>query len=127
MDHVPSVDEMRELVRPLGPLDRKVLGGLLAVWMTEPGRIKDREWTSQHFVQIATIAHGFEAADEAGETVQATPADIERIRSYAQQRMESVLRVGFALFVRVAVDLQQQQGGFTFENAQDCVRGYLEA
>ncbi|MCB9879998.1 MAG: hypothetical protein H6835_20595 [Planctomycetes bacterium] len=126
MDHLPTPDETRALVRPLDELDRKVLGGLVAVWMAEPGRIRDREWTSQQFVQIAIVAHGFDAADAAGAPVGATSEDVERIRSYAQQHMERVVRVGFALFVRVANDLQQRAGGFTYENAQQCLRGYLE-
>ena len=33
---------------------------------------------------------------------------------------------GFALFVRVAHDMQTREGGFSFENAQQCVRDYLE-
>lgn len=124
---MPSAGELRDLIAPLDDLDRKVLGGLVAVWMAEPGRIRDREWTAQHFVQIATIAHGFDAAAAAGEPVAATGEDVERIRIYAQQRMEQVVRIGFALFVRVAHDLRERPGGFTYENAQDCVRGHLEA
>lgn len=126
MDQVPTAEQVRELVQPLDELDRKVLGGLMAVWMAEPTRIRDREWTAQHFVQIATVAHGFEAADEAGEQVAATPEDVERIRQYARANLERLVRVGFSLFVRVAHDLQQRPDGFTFENAQQCLRGYLE-
>jgi hypothetical protein len=37
-----------------------------------------------------------------------------------------VLRVGLSLFVRVAHDMQEREGGFSYENAQECVRGYLE-
>lgn len=126
MDQVPSPDEMRARIAPLDDLDRKVLGGLVAVWMAEPGRIRDREWTAQHFVQIATIAHGFDAAAAAGEPAAATSDDVERVRRYAQQRMEQVVRTAFALFVRVAYDLRELPDGFTYANAQECMRRYLE-
>ena len=68
------------------------------------------------------VAHGFD-----GEDGPASTEDVERIRGYAQSRMESVLRVGFALFVRVAEDMQARDGGFTYEDAQERVRAYLEA
>ncbi|MCK5942747.1 MAG: hypothetical protein KAI24_12295 [Planctomycetes bacterium] len=121
MDQVPTPEQMHELVRPLDDLDRKVLGGLVALWMAEPDRIRDREWTAQQFVHVATVAHGFD-----GEAGPATTEDVERIRTYAQGHMEDVVRVGLSLFVRVAHDLQQREGGFSYENAKECVRGYLE-
>ncbi|MFK7739544.1 MAG: hypothetical protein AB8H80_04405 [Planctomycetota bacterium] len=126
MDQVPTEEEMRALIAPLDDLDRKVLGGVVAVWMAEPGRLRDREWTAQHFVQIATVAHGFEpAASEEGAGASATTEDVERIRGYAVERMEPILRIGFPLFVRVAQDMQQREGGFSFEDAQQQVAAYL--
>lgn len=112
---------MREMVAPLDDLDRKVLGGLVAIWMVQPDKIKDREWTAQHFLHVATVAHGFD--EDSG---PATDEDVERIRCYAAEHMEPVLRVGFALFVRVANDMQDLEGGFSYENAQESVRSYLE-
>lgn len=120
MNEVPTPEAMHEMVRPLSDLDRKVLGGLVALWMAQPDKIRDKEWTSEAFVHVATVAHGF------SEDGQATSEDVEVIRKFAEARMPDVLRVGFALFVRVANDLQQREGGFGFENAQECVRVYLE-
>lgn len=122
MNEVPTPDEVRDLVRPLDDLDRKVLGGLVALWMSDPSKIRDKEWTSECFVQVSTVAHGFDV-----NTGPATSDDVEVIRTYAQNRMDTVLRVGFALFVRVAHDMQEREAGFSFENAQECVRSYLEA
>jgi hypothetical protein len=121
MNQVPTPDEMHAMVQPLGELDRKVLGGLVALWMADPSKVKDREWTAHQFVRVATIAHGFEADDG-----PATSEHVEMIRAYANEHMEQVLRVGFALFVRIAHDLQEREGGFSYANAQECVRGYLE-
>jgi len=109
------------MLAPLDDLDRKVLGGLVALWMSEPSKIKDREWTAQHFVHVATVAHGFDSKDG-----PATSEHVEVIRSYAQASMDTVIRVGFALFVRVAQDMQAREGGFSYEHAQEAVRQYLE-
>ena len=121
MNQLPTSAEMHAMLAPTTDLDRKVLGGLVALWMVDPSKVKDREWTAEQFVHIAAVAHGFD-----GDDGPATNEHVEMIRSYAEGRMETVLRVGFALFVRVAHDLQQREGGFTYENAQECVRGYLE-
>ena len=122
MNQAPTPDELREKIAPLDDLDRKVLGGMVAVWMAEPAKIRDREWTAQQFVHVATVAHGFDA-----EQGPASSEDVERIRGYAQTRMDDVLLVGLALFVRVATDMQAREGGFNYEDAQECVRGYLAA
>jgi hypothetical protein len=121
MNQLPTKDEVHVMLRPLADLDRKVLGGLVALWMSEPSKVKDREWTAQHFVHVATVAHGFDSNDG-----PATSEHVEVIRSYAQASMDTVIRVGFALFVRVAQDMQEREGGFSYENAQECVREYLE-
>ena len=122
MKQAPTPEEVRAQIAPLDDLDRKVLGGMVAVWMAEPKRIRDQEWTAQQFVHVATVAHGFD-----GEDGPASSEDVERVRGYAQQRMDDVLRVGLGLFVRVATDMQARAGGFNFEDAQECVRGYLGA
>lgn len=122
MKQAPTPEEVRAQIAPLDDLDRKVLGGMVAVWMAEPKRIRDQEWTAQQFVHVATVAHGFD-----GEAGPASSEDVERVRGYAQQRMDDVLRVGLGLFVRVATDMQARAGGFNFEDAQECVRGYLGA
>jgi hypothetical protein len=121
MKQLPTPDEMHAMMRPLGDLDRKVLGGLVAVWMADPSKVKDREWTALQFVHIATVAHGFDQ-----EEGPATSEHVATIRDYAAGHMEQVLRVAFALFVRVAHDMQQHADGFTYETAQASVRQYLE-
>jgi len=120
MERVPTPSEVGALLRPLDDLDKKVLGGLVALWMAAPARVRDREWTAQQFVQVATVAHGFD-----GEHGPATNDDVERIRVYAQQRMDRVVCCGLALFVRVAADLRERGGGATFADAQAAVVGYL--
>ncbi len=122
MDRAPTPDEVRALVQPLDDLDRKVLGGLVALLMSHPGRVRDREWIAEQFVAVATVAHGFD--DQGG---PATSDDVERIRAYAADRMGRVVGVGLALFVRVAADLHARGAAFTFADAQAAVGGYLSS
>ena len=49
------------------------------------------------------------------------------MRSYAQTRMDDILRIGLGLFIRVAQDMQGREGGFSYEDAQERVRSYLGA
>jgi hypothetical protein len=122
MTQVPTPEEMRAQLAPLDPIDRKVLGGMVALWMAEPTKIRDQEWTAQQFVHVATVAHGFDA-----EEGPATTEEVERVRSYAQTRMDDILRIGLGLFIRVAQDMQGREGGFSYEDAQERVRSYLGA
>ena len=122
MTQVPTPDEVRAQLAPFEATDRKVIGGMVALWMAEPTKIRDQEWTAQQFVHVATVAHGFDAEDG-----PATSDEVERVRSYAQTRMDDILRVGLALFIRVAQDMQGRGGGFSYEDAQERVRSYLGA
>lgn len=120
MQHVPSADEVRARLRALDELDRKVVGGLVALLMSAPQRVRDREWLAERFVHVATVAHGF-----AGEGDTASSDDVERVRLYAQLRLHDLLQVTLLLFVRVAEDLQARGGTPDHHAAQAIARGYL--
>ncbi|MBL8733724.1 MAG: hypothetical protein JNN13_15235 [Planctomycetes bacterium] len=119
MPSVPTAAAVRERLAPLDDLDKKVLGGLLATWMAAPQRVRDREWVSEQFVHLANAAIG------AGDDGPATSADVERVRSFARDRMPAIEAAALLVFVRVAADLQARGGAFTFAAAQELVRGYL--
>lgn len=120
MPQLPTAAEVRQRLQGLDDLDRKVVGGMVALCMTEPGRVRDREWVAERFVQVATIAHGFDA-----EQGPATTADVERVRDYATARFDQVMQATMALFVRTAEDLQRRGGTPTFADAQAIVGSYL--
>ncbi len=122
MQRIPTADEVKALVRPLDQLDRKIVGGLLALLIADPVRIRDREWLSQQFVQLAVVGHGF---DRDGGDAAASSDDVELVRLYAERRMPDVLAATAAVFVRVADDLRARNGGFGLADAQAAVRGYL--
>jgi hypothetical protein len=120
MQHVPTADELRARLRALDELDRKVVGGLVALCMSAPQKIRDREWLAERFVHVATVAHGF-----AGEGSAASHDDVERIRLYAQLRLHDLLQATLLLFVRTAADLQARGGPPDLAEAQAIVRSYL--
>jgi hypothetical protein len=121
MQSVPSPAQVKELIAPLDALDRKILGGLVALMMTEPERIRDQEWMSEKFVHVSVIAHGF--ADDG----PASTEDVARIQAYAQSRMPDIVLCAANLFVRVAEDLRERTEKPDFETARAVVRAYLES
>jgi hypothetical protein len=124
MNSLPSACEVRELIRPLDELDRKVLGGLVAVLMVDPQRLRDQEWLAQQFVQVAIVAHGFVDGGDDGEA-HASSCDVALVQLYARLRMQPVVMVAMALFVRTAEDLRLMATQPTLSGAQALVRSYL--
>jgi hypothetical protein len=122
MDRVPSADDVRAELQALDQLDRKVVGGLVALCMAMPQQVRDREWLAERFVHVATVAHGF-----AEEGAEATDDDVERVRLYARLRFDPVVRATLRLFVRTGEDLRARGGTPDFAAAQAIVAGYLGA
>lgn len=118
----PTADDVRAMLRPLSATDRKIVGGVTAWMMAEPQRVRDREWLSQRFVEIAAQA----MADEGEGEDAATTDDVEKVRAFAQTRMQDLMVAATAVFVRTAEDLRAQGGPVTMERASAIVRGYLE-
>jgi len=120
MQHVPTAAEVKQRLTALDELDRKVVGGLVALCIANPSGLRDREWLAERFVHVATVAHGFP-----GEDGPATSDDVERVRLYAHARWNDVMLATVQLFVRTAADLRQRGGPADLAAAQAIVRGYL--
>ena len=120
MDRPPTAVEVRELLRPLDELDRRVLGGLVAMLIAEPARCRDREGLAQCFVQLAVVA----SSDDA-DPAQATSEDVERIRRYAEARHRPVVNAALALFLRIAEDLRVSKSKPTPDAAKAILVAYL--
>lgn len=127
MDAAPTPDELRALIAPLDARDRKVLGALAALMMSEPDRVRDREWLDQHFVEVAVFAHGFDGEEDGGPGAASAPDAVEQVRAYAAARSLPVLNAAVALFVRTAAELQAASAPPSMEAAQAIVRGYLDS
>ncbi len=120
MQRPPTPDEVRELVRELDDRERKIAGGMLALMIVEPTKSRDQEWMSERFVQVAVVAHGFDP-----QGAHATTEDVATIESYARDHMGRIVKVALALFVRTAEELRDLGEGYTFDDAQRIVAGYL--
>jgi hypothetical protein len=120
MDRIPTAAELRAELLALDRLDRKVVGGLVALCMASPRQVRDREWLAERFVQVATVAHGFAGEDDA-----ATDDDVERVRLYARLRFDPVVAATLRLFVRTGEDLRLRGSPPDLPAAQAIVAGYL--
>ena len=120
MQHPPTPEEVRALVRPLDDRDRKVLGGLVALMIREPGEVRDPEWLAERFVEVAVVAHGFQNDEE-----HATTEDVQTIERYAKDRMPALVHAAMALFVRTAEELRATHERYTFRDAQEIVARYV--
>lgn len=120
MREVPSPTALRDDIRQLDELDRKVLGGLVTLMIREPTRIRDREWMAERFVQVAVVAHGFDQSS-AGDAMEG----VARIEGYGKQRMGTIVRTALALFVRTAHELEERAGPTTLDDARDVIASYL--
>lgn len=119
MPRPPTPSEVRALISPLDELDRKVLGGIVALMMASPGNVRDPEWLSEQFVNTAVVAHGFEGDAEA------STEDVQAIQDYARARMPDITLAAASLFVRIAEDLRESGSPLTLEAAKAVLQGYL--
>jgi hypothetical protein len=115
----PTADEIAALLQPLPDLDRKIVAGIAALLMADPAQVRDQEQLARTFLQVAVVAHGFDAEDG-----PATTAHVEQMQEFARLRMRPILNAAVALFVRVADDLAGRPQA-TLSDARDAVAGYL--
>ncbi len=120
MNSVPDAAQLRADLAALPVLDRKVVGGLTILLISEPGNVRNREWLAERFVQLAVVAHGFGEASS-------SDAAVATIESYAKERMGELVGRSLAVFVRVAEDLKAAQAGppYGLDEAFTKVKDYV--
>lgn len=126
---VPSREDLRRDLSTFDEVQKKAAGGMLAVMFASPGRIKDREWMSEQFTQVALLTGQFEEAEHAHEGIVVAQA-------WIQSNITSVLNACFALFVHVAEDMAgdrsgdrgERRGGQTFSASDAMIQalGYFD-
>lgn len=91
---------------------KKIVGGVLAVMIENPGRIREREWIAEQFTQVVLLASGLEDVDDAQD-------GLAQIQTYARENIAPILNACYRLFQVVAEDLAASAGeeGFTREDA----------
>lgn len=119
---VPSREDLRRDLSTFDEVQKKAVGGMLAVMFGSPERIKDREWISEQFTQVALLTGQFEGAEHAHEGVLDAQA-------WIQGNITPVLNACFALFVHVAEDMRGSREGQTFSASDAMIQalGYFDA
>lgn len=118
MSDAPSPESTRAALRELDARGRKIAIGLFSVMITEPMRVKDREWMSQKLTEVTLLAGGLEA-DAPDATVRAVQ---ESVREHAPQ----LLRAAFTLFQRVGLDLAERAPDGKGLEFADALQGALD-
>lgn len=113
-------EAVQRALADLDAVELKAAGGMVLVLMREAERAQDREWVSEHFVQVASQALELPVGE-------LDAADTARLQSWVREHMDRVLNASFVLFGRVAGDLERRHGagGFAYVDAARCAAEYL--
>ena len=89
-----SPEDLRRQLRSLGPDTQKIVGGLVVIMMRDSERIREREWLLENFTVLAAKAKGL------------SEAQTQELQAFVQAERDGALNAAFALFLRVAADLE---------------------
>lgn len=99
MQNLPSADELREQLAALNVRQQKIVAGVLGVMIQHPGRMREREWISEQFTQVALLAGGLSESADA-------QSELEELQEFIRDNIHLLLNLSFALFAQVAGDLE---------------------
>ncbi len=98
---------------------KKIVGGVLAVMIENPDRVREKEWISEQFTQVVLLACDFEDVGSVDEGVG-------RIQAYAQEHIDTLLSACFQLFAVTAEDVAPRVAeGLTRDEALAHAMGYF--
>ena len=67
---IPERAALRTELQDFDDIEKKVVGGMLAVMFGQPAKIRDREWMSEQFTQVALLTGQFEDVEHAHDGVE---------------------------------------------------------
>ena len=112
---------LRATLSAMDERQKKIVGGVLAVMIENPERVREREWISEQFTQVVLLACDFEDVGSVDEGVG-------RIQAYAQEHIDPLLSACYQLFAVTAEDLAPRvPEGLTREDALAHAMGYFAA
>ncbi|MEM9381510.1 MAG: hypothetical protein AAGB93_16265 [Planctomycetota bacterium] len=91
---LPSRDQLRADLARFDEMQKKVVGGVLAVMFRTPDRVRDREWIVEQFTQVALLTGEFEG--------------VEAAQQWVREHIDATLNACYALFLHVADDLRSR-------------------
>ena len=105
-------ETLRATLADFDDLQTKIVGGVLTVMFQNPTRVREREWISEQFCEVAALAANFE--------------DVEQARAYIQEQINPILSACYALFQVVGEDLAPRvDEGLTHAQAMDQALSYF--
>lgn len=118
---LPDRDTLRAELAGFDDIDTKVVGGMLAVMFGQPAKIRDREWMSEQFTQVALLTGQFEDSKDAQDGVA-------RAQEWISANIGRILSSCVALFVHVADDMKQRFGEQEFSASDAMIQalGYFD-
>jgi hypothetical protein len=117
----PDTDRegLRATLAAFDPRQQKIVGGVVAVMIENPERVRDREWMVEQYTHIVLFACDFE--DVAG-----VQEGTERVQAYARDNIHPILNACYQLFQCVGDDLAPRVAeGITREEAVGHALGYF--
>ena len=115
--NTPSPTEVRQSLALLDARQHKLVGGVLAVMIKNPDRVRDREWITEQLTHLYLLA-----SDAEGDG----PDGVVEAQRYLEANVNPILNASYQLFLRVAEDLAPRaQAGFTFEKAMEQAMAYF--
>jgi hypothetical protein len=118
---VPEPDDVRAALAVLDARQRAVVGGLVAVLIQHPERVRDREWVAEQLTLLTLMVREGDADDPA--------AAVERTREYLALHARHLVEVSYRLYGRLGLDLAEEgrEGGPAPEDVLARMKEYLAA
>ena len=105
-------DTLRATLATFDDRRTKITGGVLAIMFRNPEQVRDREWISRQFCEVAGLAGEFEELEEA--------------QAYIQAEIHPILDACYALFQVVGEDLAPRVSeGLTTQDAMNQALSYF--
>ena len=110
MAEAPDRDALRATLADFDDRQRKIVGGMIAVMIENPHRVREREWISEQFTHVTLLASGFE-------DVASVQAGMDQVQAYVRTNVTPLLNACFLLFLCVAEDMEGREDEATTEEA----------
>lgn len=112
-------DALRATLAGFDERRKKIVGGVIAIMIENPSRVREREWIAEQFTQVALLACDFEDVGSAREGQ-------ERLQAYVRANIDPVLNACYRLFQVVGADLTERgHAALTREDAVAHALGYF--